>query len=372
MINFELFANWSHAARSMWLFLALLMLAGGCAKPLPPLAVTWLDSTRMQVMLIDPDKPAVLDPEAKDGPRIVTAFSFEPVWNALRTQLAFTRIDVTNKSARVLSVFDPESGKYRDIAAMSVPNWNNYGFAPVWNPSGTALAFKLRTEEESGVFVALMEEQRVVQLLPDPASQIGELVWGVSNFCFTVNVREENRKNQVIRCIVPPSLDRIGPGDPLRLAGSAESFGEGLSPQFYHDTLYYSRPAEQGVAFEILRHDFKKKTDEIIQSGAGPFFNISSNGMLAYQTDPEGRGRPIRLTLRRLGKDDAEITNISAYRFLFSKDGKHLVGIRLNNSEPRYFIYDCEKKVARDLISLRSDIKAEALAELLDRPLFDW
>ncbi len=348
--------------------LPALLLASACAEKPHPLALTRIEENRMDVVLLSP--PDRGGEPAGEEPKVLTPFSFEPLWNPARTLLAFTRIAVGAESVRVLSLYEPGKNNYFDIATMSPEYWTGYGFAPAWHPTGRALAFKMRSASDSGVFIAIFLRNRTVKLLPDPASQIRDLCWGDSGLFFTVQMGPGAAAPLELRYVELPPPDQIAPDDPVRLAGESRILGPGRQPRFHAGQVYFLRDTERG--FDLLRKNPAGGRELTLAADVGPYFEIGPDGTIAYLSDPEKQGRPIRVTLLHPGRGEPEVTAASAYRMRFSPDGKRLLGLWVTAGAPRYFVYDLKTRRATEVAALREGFSAQVLAELVNRPLFDW
>ncbi|MEW6778328.1 MAG: hypothetical protein AB1405_18665 [Bdellovibrionota bacterium] len=357
------------------LFPAILVLflcaLGACGTKPPALALTRIENERMDVVLFQ-QQDVTSDGAILAEVSPLAPFAFEPLWNPAHRWLAFTRIDLVAGGQRVLALYDREGKKARDVAAMTPAHWSGYGFTPSWHPSGQAIAFKVRSERDSGVYAAILAGERIVQILPDPNFQIRELCWGEAGLFFTVEIPDEGWDLRWVK--LPPPSDLAAP-DPLRLAGSSVSLGQGLRPVAFGGALYYVRPREKGLAFDLVRDPLKGAGGaglEVLATNVGPYFDISSDGVIAYQSDSSGGTRPVEIALLRPGKKEPEAAAVSAFRFCFSPDGKKLAGLWLVAGTPRYFLYDIKSRRAVEIGALRGDLSANALAQLMDRPLLDW
>lgn len=345
----------------------------GCADkgPRGSLAITRIDNQRrMEVVLIDPEEVRDQEQNPAAVPQIA-AFSLEPYWRPDRRELALTRIDVTNNRLRVLSLYAPASKELRDIAAMGVAEWSGYRFSPAWHPSGRAIAFKLFSERRRGVFAAILANQQVLQLLPDPARQIDQLAWGERHLFFSVHPEGQPDGLREIQWVELPTIDSLAGVDATSVARTAKNLGPGFLPRVHNGSVYYVRSIGS-AKFEIVRDDLSGNGPEVVVPVVGPYFAIARDGTIAYQSDPLGTGKPVRLTFLEPGSKEPKLTSVSAFQFRFSPDGRRVAGLWVSAGVPRYFVYDRRSEQAFDVAVLRGDLSADALVSLVDSHLFDW
>ncbi|MCB0218223.1 MAG: hypothetical protein KDH09_00890, partial [Chrysiogenetes bacterium] len=302
------------------------------------------------------------------------SFAFEPHWNPARTMIAFTRINVATKAQRMLSLYDVEQDKVIDVATMKPEDWTGYGFSPTWSPHGDALAFKVRNSDEgAAVYVVSVKHGKATRILPDVAGEIGELYWNEKGLFFSVREGGPKGPARRLRWVELPPVSDLVTIDPLALARQSVDVGEGSEPRYYDGSLYYLRSSkDHSQQFDLVRDELVGAEPEIVLSGVGPYFEIGPDGTIAYQSDPTGGSRPVRLTILRPGQSKGEVTRVSAFRFRFSPDGKRLACLWLVGGRPGYFVYDHRSKEIWALSAFRGDFTADALASLVNRPLFDW
>lgn len=342
-----------------------------CGATSKPLALTLVDTERMDVVRVAPGEDPLGDEE--DYIETVSSFAFEPHWNPQRTRIAFTRINVSGEGRRVLSIYLVEEGRIIDVAMMSRADWTGYGFAPAWSPEGRALAFKLRGGKSNGVYALTLADQKTNRLLPDAGGEIDELEWTARGLFFTVRAAGAQSPVRGLRWVELPPISDLVTVDALSVARDTVDMGLGTQPRFYDGALYYLRPDAEGAGeFDLVRDELVGAEPEVVLSGVGPYFEIGPDGTIAYQTDPAGGTRLVRLALLRPGASKGEVTRISAFRFRFSPDGKKLACLWLIGGKPGYFIYNHKDRTIRPLTNLRGEFSSDALASLVSRPLFDW